>query len=160
MNESEVDIEKNYQMAIMCWDQKGNKRVIWMIVSKLIQTFMWLNKRTIYFHTYDINIRDENYFKYLSWALNTFAIISKKRFLIFYYKKDAIWLWKQITHIKYEIRNFNLRIKGMPSQTYEATKASISPIYTLTQFFVPYVDQPHENDDLWLLKEYLNKFYS
>ena len=49
MNGSEVDIKKDCQMTIMCWDQKGNERVIWMTVPRSAQTFTWLDRRTIHF---------------------------------------------------------------------------------------------------------------
>ena len=159
MNGSEVDIGKDCQMTIMCWDQKGKERAIWMTVPRSAQTFTWLDRRTIHFHTYGIDIRDENYSRCLPWASDAPATIPKERFLTSCYKEDVIWLWEQVTDIKYEVKSPTLRIKDMPSQTYGPAGAPIPPTYTPTQFFVPYVDQPHENDGLWLLKEYLDKFY-
>lgn len=159
MDGSEVDIEKDCHMTIICRDHKGNERVIWVTVPRSARTFTWLDRRTIYFHTYGIDIRDENYSKCLPWASDAPATIPKERFLTSCYKEDVIWLWEQVTHIKYEVESPTLRIKDMPSQTYGAAGAPIPPVYTPTQMFVPYVDQPRENDGLWLLKEYLDEFY-
>lgn len=52
MNGSEVDIEKDCQMTIMCWDQKGNERVIWMTVPRSAQLSCgWTGERSISIHT-------------------------------------------------------------------------------------------------------------
>ena len=102
MNGSEVDMEKDCQMTIMCRHQKGNERVIWMTVLRSAQTFTWLDRRAIHFHAYGIDIRDENYSRCLPWASDAPATIPKERSLTSCYKEDVIWLWEQVTHIKYK----------------------------------------------------------
>ena len=146
-------------MTIMCRDHEGNERVIWTTVPRSAGTSTWLDRRTIHFHTYGIDIRDESYSKCLPWASDAPATIPKERFLTSCYREDIILLWKRVTHIEYDLERPVLRIKDAPSQSYGAAGAPIPPVYTPTQRFVPYVDQPRENDGMWLLKEYLDNFY-
>ncbi|KAG8532126.1 uncharacterized protein KY384_003764 [Bacidia gigantensis] len=158
MDGSEVGIDKHCHMTIMCWDDEDDESVVWMTVLRSARTSTWLDRRTIDFHTYGIDIRDESYTKCLSWASDAPATIPKERFLTSCYEEDIIWLWEQATHIKYDLESPVLRIKDAPSQRYGAAGAPIPLVWTPTQKFVPYVGQPRENDELWLLKEYLDNF--
>ena len=130
-----------------------------MTVPRSAQTFTWLDKGTIHFHTYSIDVRDESFSRCHPWASEAPLTIPKEWFLTACYEKDVIWLWEQVTHIKYEVQGPILRIESAPSHIYRVAVAPILPAYTPPQTLVPYVDQPCENDGLWLLKEYLDKFY-
>ena len=149
-------------MMIWCLSCNDQKRGIWMTVPRSARPCTWLDKRTVHFNKYGHDIRDESYSKCLPWAPDAPAIIPKDRFLTAGNKGELIWLWEQVTHLNYDLVELVSRIQlqfNAATRNYGAAGERIPPIVTPTQNFTPHIDQPHENDAMWLLKEYINFHY-
>ena len=71
IDESEVDIDLSSHMMIWCLNCNDQKREIWMTISRSARPCTWLDKRTVHFNKYGLDIRDESYSKCLPWQAHS-----------------------------------------------------------------------------------------
>ena len=162
---SEVKVSVDSHMTIWCHSDDGQKRGIWITVPRSARPYTWLDKRTVHFSKYGIDVRDESYSRCLPWARHASVTIPKERFMTAGNKEELIWLWNGVTGLEYGAvdhfldQDHQLQQSKTASRQHGPTGKPIPPIITPTQVSNPQIYRLLQNDALWLLNEYLDFYF-
>ena len=162
---SEVDVSLSSHMTIWRSSDDGQIRGIWITVPRSALPYTWLDKRTVHFNKYGIDIRDENYSRCLPWAGHASATIPNERFFTAGNKEELIWLWESVPHLNYGAINQVLTRDSQTPTDYgsfskiRSTCKALPQVMTPTQVANPQIYRPCQNDALWLFNEYLKFYY-
>lgn len=162
---SEVDVNVSSHMTIWCRGGDGQELGIWLTVPRSACPYTWLDKRTVHFNRYGIDIRDENFSRCLSWAGHASATIPKDRFVTAGNRSELISLWESVTCLEYgpinQVLEKNQRSRqiGATARKYGPAGRPLLPTMTYMQVLNQRNYRTCLNDALWLLKEYLDFYY-
>ena len=145
-------------------DENNKEKIIWLMLPESACPICYLEKRTILFTKYRIDILDTKYRRCFGIGRNTSATILKGRFQCMSNAEDLISLWERVTLEKvmpHQLPTKNLS-RSLVDRTFGRNLPDREPHSRTAHYksWRPATYKPVRGDAMWLMDGYLKCFYT